>query len=127
MTRAMRGDDVRMRASLSPSPPSLPPICVPSSLLRSLRHRASSTRADTTTARAPPSRERVVVLDRAASVACADRLSRLARAAVAAAPSAPTPLCVPSSLLLLASPRQLNESRHDDRESAAEPRASRRS
>ena len=60
-------------------------------------------------------------------MACADRLSRLARAAVAAAPSAPTPLCVLSSLLLLASPRQLNESRHDDREGAAEPRASRRS
>ena len=72
-----------------------------------------------TTAKTPPSRERVVVLDRAASVACADHLSRFARAAVAAAPSAPTPLCVPSSLLLLASLRQLNESRHDERESAA--------
>ena len=61
------------------------------------------------------------------SVACADRPSRFARAAVAAVPRATTPLCVPSSLLLLASPRQLNENRNDDRESAAEPRASRRS
>ena len=38
-----------------------------SSLLLLLRHRASSPRADTTTARAPPSRERVVVPDRSAS------------------------------------------------------------
>ena len=37
-----------------------------------------------------------------------------ARAAVAAASSSPTSLCVPSSLLL-ASPRQLNESRNDER------------
>ena len=72
-------------------------------------------------------RERVAVRDRAAFVACADRPSRFARAAVAAAPSATTHLCVPSPLLLLASPRQLNESRHDDRENAAEPRAGRRS
>ena len=67
--------------------------------------------------RAPPSRERVVGLDRAASVACADHPSRFARAAVAAASSAPTSLRVPSSLLFLASPRQLNKSRHDDRQS----------
>ena len=32
-----------------------------------------------------------------------------------------------SLLLLLTSPRRLNQSQHDDRESAAEPRASRRS
>ena len=82
-----------------------------------LRHRANSTGVDMALARATRSSERVVGPDRAASVARADVPSRLARAAVAAASSAPTSLRVPSPLLFLASPRQLNESRHDDRQS----------
>ena len=82
-----------------------------------LRHRANSTGVDMALARATRSSERVVGPDRAASVACADVPSRLARAAVAAASSAPTSLRVPSSLQLLASPLQLNESRPDDHQS----------
>ena len=161
----------------------------------SLRHRASSPRADTTTVRAPPSRERVAVPDRAAGFAgrasISIRASRArpppprrarrcsSRAQPAAAPciTAPAhreptrrprerrraasessfPIAPPASpsvrrsqsaprargsrrraeragvplvlspLLFLASPRRLTESRHDDRASAAEPRASRRS
>ena len=161
----------------------------------SLHYRASSPRADTTTARAPPSRERVVVPDRSASFT--ERASIAIRASCARqspprrarrCPSRAQPAAVPcvtapahreptrrprerrraaseslvliapsaspsvrrsqsapracgrrrrveradaplvlSPLLLLALPRQLTESRHDDRASAAEPRASRRS
>ena len=75
--------------------------------------------------RAPPSRERVVGLDRAASAVCADHLSRLVRAAGAAAPSA---LSLPSSSAFAAAPHVLvpvHQGQHGDCESAAEPRASR--
>ena len=161
----------------------------------SLRHRAGSPKADTTTAQAPPSRERIVVPDRAAGFAergsisiCASRVRppppRRARRCpsrvqLAAAPCVTAPahrkptrrprkrrraasessflIAPPASpsvgrsqsapracgrrrraeradaplvlslLLLLASPCRLTESRHDDRASAAEPRANRRS
>ena len=182
----------RAAASAAPSAPKLPssPACCCSSC-----HRASSIRANTTTARAPPSRERVADPDRAAGFAegasTFTRASRVRphpprrarrrspRAQLAAAPhvtapaqSEPTrrprerrraasesPILIappasprvrrhssapracgrirraeragaplePSLLLLLMSPRQLNQSQHDDCESAAEPRASRRS
>ena len=97
-------------------------------LLLALPRRAGSARADTTTARAPPSRKRVIVPDRAAGFAervsisiCASRGGGRRRAVRADTPNVLTPL------LLLASPRRLTESRHADRASAVEPRASRRS
>ena len=104
-------------------PPSSSACCCSS------RHRAGSIRANTTTARAPPSRERVVVPDRAAGFA--ERAPIVVRAS-RVQPQPPRrarrrPPLELSLLLLLTSPRRLNQSQHDDRESAAEPRASRRS
>ena len=95
----------------------------------SLRHRAGSLRADTTTARTPPSRERVVdhdravgFVERASTFVCVSRVRPPPPHRERRCPSRAQPAAV-----LLASPRRLTESRHNNRENAAEPRASRRS